>query len=88
MARPATAQRESARRPALCPVPTEQPGERDRQHRYDLMHLRASANQRGQPYSERTIGEVLNGYFAAYRQAHGQGGTVTKQGNLRPFARG
>jgi site-specific recombinase XerD len=86
--------------------------ERDRQHRYYLMHLRASTNRGGQPYSERTVGaysdavaslnrhltetgfagdftevdaEVLNGYFAAYLRAHGQGGTVTKQGNLRPF---
>ena len=115
MARPATRrapQSDTANRPVLRPVPTEQPGERDRQHRYYLMHLRASTNRRGQPYSERTVGaysdavaslnrhltetgfagdftevdaEVLNGYFAAYLRAHGQGGTVTKQGNLRPF---
>lgn len=99
-------------RPTLRPVPDTEPGERDRQRRYYLMHLRASTNRRGQPYSERTIGayedavtsldrhlavigfvgdytdltaEVLNTYFSAYRAAHGQGGTVTKQGNLRPF---
>jgi hypothetical protein len=59
MARPATRrapQRDTANRPALRPVPTEQPGERDRQHRYYVMHLRASTNRRGQPYSERTVG--------------------------------
>jgi integrase len=28
---------------------------------------------------------TLNGYFAAYQRARGQGGTVTKQGNLRQF---
>jgi hypothetical protein len=59
MARPAThraPQRDTVKRPALRSVRSDQPGERDRQHRYYLIHLRASTSRRGQPFSERTVG--------------------------------
>jgi site-specific recombinase XerD len=54
-------------RPALHAVPAGEPTERDRQRRFFETFLRATTNNRGRPYNERSIGAYRDGVISLDR---------------------